>query len=60
MREEHKEKKQNQLIIEDWKKEIREKGSDKAGDFLTKGLFLLDILFLIYSTDNWLASYKLT
>lgn len=32
MREEHKEKKQNQLIIEDWKKEIREKGSDKAGD----------------------------
>ena len=32
MREEHKEKKQNQLIFEDWKKEIREKGSDKAGD----------------------------
>lgn len=39
MREDHKEKSQNKLAIEDWKKEIKSKGSDKARDlneFLVK------------------------
>ena len=32
MREEHKEKKNSNQVIEDWKKEIKMKGQEKAGD----------------------------
>lgn len=32
MREDHKEKSQNKIAIEEWKKEIKSKGSDKARD----------------------------